>query len=73
MCFTVQKATSPLSKGRDKGDLSGVGDHGTLDIDMLRQLGRSYRSFLDFFFEEYGEQAIQSEGTKRLIGSRIAA
>ena len=49
MRLTVQKATFLLSQRRDKRNLSGVGDHGTFDIDMLRQLGRSYRSFRYFF------------------------
>ena len=73
MQLSVQKATFLLSKWQGSRNFSGVGDHGTLSIDMLRQLGRSYRSFRNFFFEEYGVQAIQSKETKCLIGSRMGA
>jgi hypothetical protein len=50
MCLSVQKAIFLVSLRRDNRNLSGVDDHGTFDIDMLRQLGRSYRSSRNFFF-----------------------
>ena len=60
MLFPVQKATFLPTIRQDGRNLSGVDDHGTSDIDMLRQLRRSYRSFRVFFFEEYGEQAYKA-------------
>ncbi|QFF97827.1 hypothetical protein PB01_02805 [Psychrobacillus glaciei] len=62
MLYLQQKATFYPSLKARRINLSGVRDLGTSHMDMVRQLGRPYRSFL--LIEEYGVQAIISKETK---------
>jgi len=59
MIDSIESNITMFAKWQECSNHFGVDDHGTLYIDILRQLGRSYRSFY-IIYREYGGQAIQS-------------